>query len=446
MKKVLRLTKSQTIFFTDHESKAIAFVTGFGGGKTFSLVTKLVNQIEDNPKVDFLYLMPVFSMFRDVLFPTLIEILDGTGFTYKISKTTGEIFFPNGCRVILKSMENPDTIVGMNVLDVFLDELDTLSKDKAKQVWIKAIARARKAVPIKDENGEPIIKENGKPLLKINQLNVGTTPEGFRFVYDMFEKNRPDNYTLIQASGYENEHLPEDYYDTLKAVYSDELVEAYINGKFVNMAVGSVYKDFDRESCDSDAIYRVGEELHISMDFNVMNMNGVVFVPRGPVFTGDPLFKYEGAASLHAIRHLKEINDTPEMIEVIKNRYPTSPIHVYPDASGKNTSSKGFTTSDISMLKAAGFHVHAPSKNPRIMDRVQSVNTSFRLGYIKVNVTACPDVAEALEIQVFNANTELPEKTATSSVDDINDSFGYMIHYKFKIDRSVITHSKVGGM
>jgi hypothetical protein len=278
-----------------------------------------------------------------------------------------------------------------------------------------------------------------------NQMIVGSTPEGYRLLYQLFEKNKPVNYTLIQASGYENIHLPKDYYDNLKMIYPEELVEAYINGKFVNMAVGAVYKEYDREKCDCDSLYRDGEELHISMDFNVMNMNAVVFVERDPVFINNPLFEYEGFNSFHAVKHLHGIVDTPEMIQVIQNRYPRSPIHCYPDASGKNASSKGFTTSDISLLKAAGFHCHYPNKNPRIMERVQSVNSSLKTGLVRVNVRECESVAEALEQQVYNKNTELPEKTAGSSIDDINDSFGYFIHYKFPIKRKSIKSKKLKG-
>ena len=111
--RVIELTPSQTQFYEDDFSKAVAFVTGFGGGKTFSLVTKMVKMKLQYPKVDLLYLLPTYSMFRDILFPTLTEVLDGTGIEYKINKTTGEIFFAAGGRVILKSMDNPDAIVGM---------------------------------------------------------------------------------------------------------------------------------------------------------------------------------------------------------------------------------------------------------------------------------------------------------------------------------------------
>ena len=57
----------------------------------------------------------------------------------------------------------------------------------------------------------------------------------------------------------------------------------------------------------------------------------------------------------------------------------------------------------------------------------------------------CPLVADALEQQTFNPNTELPEKTAGSSIDDINDSFGYFVHYTFPIKRKLMKTGELRG-
>ena len=80
------------------------------------------------------------------------------------------------------------------------------------------------------------------------------------------------------------------------------------------------------------------------------------------------------------------------------------------------------------------------------MDRVQSVNSALKTGLIRVNVRKCEKVAEALEQQVYNKNTELPEKSVGSSIDDINDSFGYFIYHKFPIMRKQAKKKKLKGL
>ena len=439
--RLIELTKSQTKFIDcDPTAKAVAFVAGFGSGKTFVLVLKMIITKLKYPQADVLYLTPVFSMMRDILVPTLDEILLPTNIEYKVNKTTGEIVFGKGGRIIIKSMDDPEKIIGMNVVAVFLDELDTLPTNKAKQIWIKAIARARKAIPLLDQNGNKIFDQNGDPINIVNQLFVATTPEGFRFVYDRFKKNKPDNYVLIQASTRENKHLPSDFVSNLEAIYPKELVASYLDGNFINMTSGTVYSDFDRELCDSKVTYQQGEPIHVGIDFNVLGMSAPIYVKRPSLQDqGIPVkdYTYNDKETLHAVDHFKKVKDTPELIELLKAKYPTSNITCYPDASGINTSTKGATVSDIAMLRKAGFQCKYPKRNPAIMNRVLAANSAFKNGLVKVNIDRCPDLAEAFEQQVYDERTEMPEKTSgAGTIDDITDSATYIIHYLYPIKRN----------
>jgi len=439
---LIELTKSQTKFIDcDDTEKAVAFVAGFGSGKTFVLVLKMIIIKLKYPEADVLYICPVFSMMRDILIPTLEELLIQTNIVYKINKTTGEIVFEKGGRVIVKSADDPSKIIGMNVVAVFLDELDTLPTNKAKEIWIKAIARARKAIPLLDKDGNKQYDSTGRIKNIVNQLFVATTPEGFRFVYDRFKKNRPENYTLIQASTRENTHLPSDFVENLEAIYPKELVSAYLDGEFINMTSGTVFKEFDRVLSHSPETYRPGEELFISMDFNVMNCNSVVYVKRPSLNDlGIPVdgYAYNNKPTLVAIHHFKGIKDTPETIVTVQEKFPLSMIYCYPDSSGKNVSSKGFTQSDITLLRKAGFKCKFPNRNPKILDRVLASNSAYHTKLVRVNTDLCPDLTDALEQQVFNPNTELPEKANGASIDDITDAATYIIHYMYPVNRKTL--------
>src|SRR5699024_6865747 len=83
-----------------------------------------------------------------------------------------------------------------------------------------------------------------------NGIDVTTTPEGFKFTYEQFVKNinktqkRSEFYGLIQASTFDNElNLPPDYIDSLLESYDPNLINAYLNGQFVNLASGAVYPE-----------------------------------------------------------------------------------------------------------------------------------------------------------------------------------------------------------
>src|SRR5690606_33634699 len=100
-----------------------------------------------------------------------------------------------------------------------VDEIDILPIDKATAAWRKIIARLRLVIPG-----------------VVNGIGVTTTPEGFKFVYQTFKSASNPDYSMVQASTYENEaYLPPDYIQSLRDSYPQELIDAYLMGEFVNL-------------------------------------------------------------------------------------------------------------------------------------------------------------------------------------------------------------------
>ena len=88
-----------------------------------------------------------------------------------------DVWMPNGkCQIIFRSCDNYTRIIGFETMMAILDEMDTLSKDKAMEVWIRVLARNRKKFTYL--NGDK----------GINSVGVVTTPEGFGFTYNMWGK------------------------------------------------------------------------------------------------------------------------------------------------------------------------------------------------------------------------------------------------------------------
>ena len=379
-----------------------AMVAGFGAGKTQALMLRTLKLIFGEGQ-DIAYYLPSYPLVRTIAYPRFGEMFDSLGVSYQLNKHEHTIQV-NGKMIIFRTMDNPDAIVGYEVGDSMVDELDTLPKDKARDAWNKIIARNRQ-----------------KKSAGINTVAVGTTPEGFRFVYEKWSKNPTESYELIRASTYSNQaNLPDGYIEALEETYPSNLLQAYLMGEFVNLTAGVVYTNYDRKLCGTDAVAQEHEPLHIGMDFNVNNMAASIHVMRGG--KGYAVDEIIGAA------------DTPAVINIIKARYPNNPVIVYPDASGAATSSTNASMSDIKMLKNAGFTMNAPRKNGRIKDRVAAVNKALcdpkgnRMYY--VNVDKCPNIALGLEQQAYDKNGE-PDKTG--GFDHMNDATGYFIVRQFPI-------------
>src|SRR5690606_32428986 len=115
----------------------------------------------------------------------------------------------------------------------------------------------------------------------LNTVAAATTPEGFRFVYERWKKDPEEGYRLIKASTMSNaKNLPKDYITSLRKSYPANLLAAYLDGEFVNVAAVTVYPYFDRQLNASQETIKPNEPLHIGMDFNVGKMSAVVFVLR----------------------------------------------------------------------------------------------------------------------------------------------------------------------
>lgn len=393
--------------FIFSNAKYPAFVGGFGSGKTEGLIVRSVIGKIQNPTVNRAFYEPTYDLIRMIAWPRFEEMLSSLNIPYKLTKSPHNVLNIEGCgSIIFRSMDTPSRIIGYEVGDSDVDELDTLKKADAAEVWRRVLSRNRQKKP------------NGG----INTAAVATTPEGFRFVYDAWERNPKKGYEIVRAPTSSNPHLPEDYIESLRDIYPENLLEAYLEGKFVNLTSGTIYTSFDRDTCSSTEIISDKEKLYIGMDFNVGNMSAVIHVLRN----GKPV----------AVGEIGQAYDTPEMCQIIKEKYKDSghAIYVYPDSSGGSRKTVDASKTDLTIIKSYGFMVRAKSKNPAVKDRVNSMNAAFKNGYT-VNVNECPEYARCLEQQVYDKNGA-PDKS--QGLDHFNDGAGYYIDYDFGINRPKI--------
>lgn len=411
-----------------------AYVAGFGSGKTWVGCSGICKGMWEFPKINQGYFAPTYPQIRDIFYPTIEEVAFDWGLKVNIVESNKEVHFYEGRKfrgtVICRSMEKPETIVGFKIGNALIDELDVMKSDKAQKAWRKIIARMRYNVT----------------GLR-NGIDVTTTPEGFKFVYQQFVKEVRDKpqlstlYGLVQASTFDNEkNLPPDYIPSLMSSYPPELIKAYLRGQFTNLTSGTIYHTFDRKLNNSEEEEQPGETLYIGMDFNVGKMAGIVHVLR----LGLP----------HAVTEIINAYDTPDMIRIIKERFwlydgsnykKVREIYIYPDASGDSRKSNNASSTDIAQLKQAGFHVIVNNTNPPVKDRINSMNAMFcnadGARRYKVNVKRCPVYSESLEQQVWDPKSGEPDKKSDN--DHSNDAGGYYIVKQFPIIKPTGTVTKL---
>ena len=403
-----KLNRKQHSYLTSKATNT-GFVAGLGSGKSFVATLKTIIKKLENPTLTVAYYLPSFPLVRDIAFQKFPEMLADMELEYKLNKSDKEITIKDYGKIVFRSMDNPETIVGYEVFYSIIDECDILKAEKMETAYNKIMARNRQKHP-----------EGIK-----NQLDVVGTPEGFKWFYKRFVKEfESSTDLLIKASTYENKHLPIEYISNLEQQYPPNLLKAYLNGEFVNLNSANIYTYFDRAVHHKAIELEDYEVIHFGQDFNYNGSISTLFVIRNniPMQFGEIVSK-----------------DTYGVVEAIKKRFPNRQACCYPDASG-NAHKTNATKTDIEILRKGGITVYCASKNPRVQDRINSVQALLSHNKYFIDVDKCPKTAEALEQQAYDEKGDPEKFNGSATIDDYTDSLGYFLYYKFPLrDRGITT-------
>ena len=199
-----------------------AFVAGYGSGKSQCLIDMSILDALQSPTAVIGLFAPTYDLLSLIIAPRLCNRLDEIGIKYKYNKQRNTITTEGNCgNFLFRSLDTPERIVGFELFSAYVDELDTLPTAHAELAWNMIVARCRQNI-------------KGLP----NRVSCFTTPEGYKFVYNRWVKNKTDDYGMVQASSRSNPFLPVDYIQNLLNNYPPQLCEAYINGQFCNLTSG----------------------------------------------------------------------------------------------------------------------------------------------------------------------------------------------------------------
>jgi len=389
----IRLLPHQHELIADTQHRVLGLVSGYGGGKTFAVARKACTLALLNPGADGIITEPNHPLLTQILIPEMIDALEAFGIPYKYNRAES-IFYcrveGRQTRIVCKSMENYDRLIGINAAWVIMDEFDTAKTELAYSAFQRLMGRLRAG--------------------NVRQMVIVSTPEGFKAMHRIFVVEAREGRRLIKAKTADNRHLPDDYIPSLIEAYPAQLIEAYLNGEFVNLTSGTVYSSYNRARCESHETIRDGEQILIGMDFNIGNMAACIGVKR--------------VDGLHFVEEISGVLDTPEMIRTIISRYEGHAIRVYPDASGGGRKTVDASKSDLILLKQARFRVVVNPANPAVRDRIVAMNSGFESARVWVNSRACPTLAASLEQQAYNPQGE-PDKQG--GFDHQVDAAGYLV-------------------
>ena len=413
------------------------FTGGYGCGKSEILAVNAVRDVMEFAGCYVACYAPTLDLLDLNLVPRIIERLIQLKVRHKMNNTKHILHIQGGRQIIFRSMNDPSRIVAYEVYCSHVDEADLMINiKKATEAWDRIIARNRQKHPDKTKH--------------FNMVSAYSTPEGYKFTYKRWEKDAGEGYKYVIAPSSSNWNLDETFVKNLRDTYTPEQCIAYLEGRWTNIFTGSVYSYFDKERHNTNQVLRKNDAIIAGCDFNYGG--SCVSIYKGITEWSKMTKKQKSAMpSKTAIRKAQNkmlglvmvdefaAQDTEQMAITLKEDYAGHAITIYPDATGDKGSSNA-APSDIAILKRAGFLIKAKSTNPRIVDRINSLQRLLFNDLFKINTKTCPKTTESLQEHAYSEITGLPEKFAgAATIDDRNDSAGYPPAFLFPIKKTTTT-------
>lgn len=287
---------------------------------------------------------------------------------------------------------NPDDIFAYNFTAFIFDELDELPQQTAIDAFKAVQERSRVLCP------------DGRKSIFVGL----TTAQGLKGTYQIVNmlREKGEKYILVRGLTKNNTTLDPDYVKRLYNLYDKEEQEAFLEGKFVNLTTGRVYKNFDERVCvyDPETVVYNNEPVTVGQDLN----SG--FSKAAAIFERDGVYYICKDFSFNIV------GDAPEEL---RRAFPLSEVHWWPDAS-----SKEIMTGYQREISEAGIILHQSPVNPSVNERIMVVNKMFKSGKLLVS-KECKELILALKTRQFDMNGKPEKGKGPKDPDHICDAMEY---------------------
>ena len=298
----------------------------------------------------------------------------------------------NGSIIALKGAENPDTLRGISLSTLILDEAAYVKQE----AWDMVL--------------RPALSDQGGPAWFI------TTPAGLNWFHDLWEAAqeqddwRTFSYTTIQGG-----NVPAEEVEAARRTLDERTFRQEYLASFETLA-GRVYPDFSDDNISED-VKDTGGEIYWGTDFNVGIMAGVL-ASR----VGDTMHIWDEIA-------VKQSN-TDEVCQPPKERFPNRRLIAYPDPTGsaRKTSAAGRTDHDI--IRRYGFQCISPKAPWAVKDKINATNWMIRTadGQLRMFIhPRCKHTIKALKNVCFKEGADDYVIDKSAGIEHWTDGLGYLV-------------------
>lgn len=355
------------------------------------------------------YVAPTYKMAKNIMWLDLMDAIPKK-WIRKVNETTLSITLINGTRIELKGADKPDSLRGVGVDFLVLDEF----QDMTEETWTKVLRPT-----LADRRGLAIF--------------IGT-PKAYNYLYDLYKRGQDcedGQWESWQFPTITSPFIPISEIAAARADMGPKEFAQEFEASFETMS-GRVYYPFDRGDHTGTYPFNPKLPIWVGMDFNIDPMSTVIFQPQpsGELWAVDEVVLFG--------------SNTEEVCAALDQKYWRQQVQIvmYPDpAGGQRQHARGETDMDI--LREKGFkRIKYRKKHPAIADRVNAVNRLLRAanGSVRMRIdNRCKHYIASLEQTIYVKGARDVDKKG--GTEHSADAAGYCIELEFPV-RKV----DIGGM
>ena len=405
---MLEITKDQQKIIADN-SRFKVITAGRRWGKThLALYDALLNHCWKRCRQRVWFVSPTYRQSKNIAWTILKEIV----FTYpqiirKINESELSIEFVNGSLMELKGADKEDSLRGVGLNHVILDEFAFMKKE----AWTEVIRPA-----LSDKKGTATF--------------IGT-PDGFNYFYDLYQQglNQENGFKSWHFKSTDSPYIENEEIEKARIELDEKTFRQEYEATF-ETASGRIYFTFDRVSNHAEQEYVKQFPIKLLVDFNITPMSWLIL---------QTLQRQD-----FVIEELVRRNTNTEfMAKLVGDLYGYDTYYqVYGDYTGSYRSTKSPST-DFDIIRQILPRCEFKLKpNPTVVDRINSMNSRVCNAKgernVYINIKKCPELVKDFEQVVWMEGKREMDKSNMDRT-HTSDALGYYIDFEYPIRGGVIS-------
>jgi len=423
------------------EEEIVAAVGGIGSGKTYGGALYTVDKMafEADTGTIGAVLANTYEQLSQATLPKLWEVFATLGMEYGTDYVQNEAP-PRNWRGFKSRFKKHHNVVSVRCWGQFITRsLEKYNAIRGVELGWFWWDEARDS---KEEAFKVVLGRLRCPKAHKREGRITTSPNGFDWLYEAFVENAEvfgeGKRRMIHMRTRDNIFLDEEFFELLEKSYDPLFAKQELDGEFVALTEGRVYRNFQRKIHVRKRNYNPELDLYVTADWN-----------RNPMLWEIcqliPANSYDNNEDFEILHVIDEIAvneaDTPSVCEELIRRYPPSEhkgqMRFCGDPSGRNKDTRGNYT-DYKLVREsleaqgawAGRFVRMwKAAQPPQMKRVASINAILLNTRKQVRLyidPKCKELHRDFERCVWKPGTKLMDKDTDRSRTHASDALSYL--------------------